>query len=199
VLPRKVLSEVEIEIIFKAVRTETHLGFRDRVILETLYGTGIRRSELVGLTLEHVDLQHGKLLIRQGKGRRDRYALFGNVLGAWLTVYLNRVRPILVANHPEENALFISKDGKGVTIPTLAARLRKYSKMTGIAFSAHTFRHSFATHLLKHGASILYIKELLGHRNLTTTEVYTRVYPADLKKIIEAFHPRYSLPNGQGV
>lgn len=192
---RNVLNESQIEKILSCLHERTWTGFRDKVIFELLYQTGIRKSEIIHLEMYDINFEDHRLFIRQGKGRKDRMVPLGNYSEKLLKEYIEKVRPALVQDNIQDNRLFISKYGKGFSLRGIQSVMEKYAKLSGIKFSCHTWRHTFATHLLKHGAGILYIQRLLGHEQVSTTQSYTRVYPGDLKKVVEKLHPR----NAQSV
>jgi integrase/recombinase XerC len=167
------------------------LGLRDRAILETLYSAGLRVSELTGLNVEDVDLTEGLATVR-GKGRKERLALLGpaslSALRRWLDARPAVVGPL--ARAPE--ALFLNKSGTRLTSRSVGRLLEKYLKRAGLdpRTSPHTLRHSFATHLLDNGADIRSVQELLGHRSLSTTQIYTHVTTHRLQESYEKAHPR---------
>lgn len=162
-------------------------GLRDRALLELLYGTGLRRSECVRLDLGDLDLDSGTLLVRDGKGKKDRYVpLAGEALRA-VARYLRDGRPELAAASP---AVFLSRYGERLSGLWVAKLVRDAGKAVGVKASTHQLRHSCATHLLGHGADIRQIQELLGHKHLSTTALYTQVDLRDLHAMIDRYHPR---------
>jgi site-specific recombinase XerD len=164
-------------------------GQRDRAILEVLYGTGIRVGECTRLDLQDVDLSEGRLLVRNGKGRKDRVVpLVGQALMA-LARYLREVRLALVRD-PKEPAVFLSAIGTRLSSLVVARQVRQYGKALGLRASPHVLRHSCATHLLRHGADVREIQQLLGHRALETTALYTKVDVTNLREVIARAHPR---------
>ena len=189
-LPKAILSLAEIQRITALPDTRTTEGLRDRAILETLYSTAIRRAELTGLEVFDVDVQRGTLLIREGKGRQDRVVPIGrNALG-WVEAYRQEGREALVAGK-DPGALFLSHTGQRFKRSALTARVKRYLKQANIqqVGACHLFRHACATHMLEHGADIRYIQALLGHADLNTTQIYTRVSIEKLKAIHQATHP----------
>lgn len=192
-LPRHVLTVAEVAQIIDAAGSG-ELGLRDRAILETLYSTGMRRAELVALDLADVDAERGTVLIRQGKGKKDRMVPIGDRALAWLARYGDEVR----AGQGGEHALFLSKQGLRLTGKQLsgivkkaidAAQLERVQVSGPLNSSCHLFRHACATHMLENGADVRFIQALLGHANLGTTEIYTRVAIVKLKQVHEATHP----------
>jgi integrase/recombinase XerC len=174
----------------------TTLGTRDRAMLETLYSAGLRVSELVGLDLDDLDLDGGILTVR-GKGKKERLALLGRQAAQAIRAWFDE-RALLVAGRPQ-SAVFLNRFGKRLTTRTVARLLAKYLSQTGIdpRTSPHTLRHSFATHLLDAGADIRSVQELLGHRSLGTTQIYTHVSTARLHDSYRQAHPRAKA--GKGV
>ena len=166
------------------------MGLRDRAMLETLYSAGLRVSELVGINLDDLDLEDGLVRVR-GKGKRERLAPLGSyairAINAWLMKRKNKP-----GSKASDNAVFLNRFGNRLTTRSVARMLEKYLKLTGLDLrtSPHTLRHSFATHLLNGGADIRSVQELLGHKSLVTTQIYTHVSTAGLKAAYEKAHPR---------
>ena len=185
------LSTDEISRLLSAPPSDGGLGLRDRAILETLYSAGLRVSELVGLNDGDLDLQEGVLHVL-GKGRRERLAPVGKFAAQALRRWL-RVR-VLAENeaHGIDGPVFVNRFGRRLTTRSVARLLEKYLLKTGLdrRTSPHTLRHSFATHLLDRGAGIRSVQELLGHRSLVTTQIYTHVSTANLRAAYERAHPR---------
>lgn len=185
------LSTDEVGKLLAAPHGEAALAIRDRAILETLYSAGLRVSELVGLTDGDLDLSTGIVRIR-GKGKRERLAPIGSyavrALKRWLAV--RTLSPRVKPNR--EAPVFTNKFGTRLTTRSVARMLEKYLKLTGLDLrtSPHTLRHSFATHLLDRGADIRSVQELLGHKSLVTTQIYTHVSTANLRAAYEKAHPR---------
>jgi len=166
------------------------MGLRDRAILETLYSAGLRVSELVGINLSDLDLEDGLVRVR-GKGRKERLAPLGSYAVKALQKWIGKRVPH-ESEDDKKGAVFLNKFGKRLTTRSIGRMLEKYLKITGLDLrtSPHTLRHSFATHLLNGGADIRSVQELLGHKSLVTTQIYTHVSTAGLKKAYEKAHPR---------
>ena len=185
------LSTEDISRLLKAPGQETPLGLRDLALLETMYSAGLRVSELVGVCDGDLDLQHGLVKVR-GKGRRERLS----PLGTYAVKALRRClqKRALSPQEPKGRRapVFVNKFGRRITTRSVARILEKYLKETGLdaRTSPHTLRHSFATHLLDHGADIRSVQELLGHKSLVTTQIYTHVSTAGLREAYDRAHPR---------
>lgn len=189
-LPAHILEPEEIERAMAQTLLHGELGLRDRALLETLYSSGIRRSELINLKLYDVDLKNGSLLVRLGKGQKDRYVPLGSRAIRWLGRYLEEVRPAIVIE-PDDGTLFLHEFGEPFSKNRLTDLVKKYLRAAGIAKpgAAHLFRHAMATHMLTNGADIRFIQAILGHAQLTTTEIYTHVSIAKLKEVHALTHP----------
>ena len=193
-LPRAVLSVAEVERIVAIPDVTTLLGLRDRAILEVLYSTGIRRMELVGLDLRDLDAERGALFVREGKGRKDRVVPIGARAIQWTHRYLDRVRTLLMQRAlptPERHALFLSARGRRIRATKLTDRLHAYLVQAGITKpgSVHIFRHTMATLMHDAGADIRDLQAMLGHAQLSTTEIYTHVSIERLKAVHTRTHP----------
>lgn len=188
-LPRTILSVQEVEAILAEADPESVQGLRDRAMLETLYSTGLRRMELPGLAIYDVDLGRRVVWVREGKGRRDRVVPIGARAAAWVNRYLTDARPQLIGADTE--ALFVTDFGEPVSPEYLAAKVKRYMEFAGIMKpgSAHLFRHACATHMLEGGADIRFIQAMLGHADLSTTEIYTHVSIDKLLEVHAATHP----------
>jgi integrase/recombinase XerD len=186
----KILTESEIQTVFSVIHVGTCAGYRDRTIFELLYSCGIRKAELCNLDIYDINFEDKTIFIRQGKGKKDRYVPMGKVLERFLKEYLSAVRPHLLCGNIKQTALFVKDNGEPFSLRNMAAYMARYSETSGVEFSCHSWRHTFATHMLKHGAPVIFIKEILGHEDISTTQKYTQVYPVDLKKIIDEHHPR---------
>lgn len=188
-LPKHLLSIAQVESIINQPDLETPMGLRGRAILETLYSTGIRRAELIHLRLYDVDLERGSLVVRGGKGGKDRLVPIGERACAWIRKYLTEVRPLLVIE-PDHGYLFVTDYGEAFEKNRLSDMVKKYVQHAGFASgSCHLFRHAMATHMLENGADIRYIQAMLGHSELSTTQIYTQVSITKLKQIHAATHP----------
>jgi len=185
-LPRLLTIDDVIRLL-DAVPVDTALGMRDRAMLETLYGGGLRVSELVGLNLGDLDPEQELVRVR-GKGRRERLSPIGNMAMQCIEAYL----PLREPKQNGEPALFLNRYGTRLTTRSVGRLLEEHLAHAGLstAASPHTLRHSFATHLLDRGADLRSVQELLGHRNLTTTQIYTHVTKERLQGIYQGAHPR---------
>jgi integrase/recombinase XerD len=188
-LPKHVLNESEVERVLEMPDTTELLGIRDRAMLETLYSTGIRRSELIRLGIYDLDAERGTLLVH-GKGERERMVPIGERALAWIEKYLAEARPALVVP-PDQGVLFLTRFGEGFRPDPLTNLVRGYVDRAGLGKSGacHLFRHAMATAMLDHGADIRHIQEMLGHVELGTTEIYTHVSIRKLKAVHTATHP----------
>jgi len=184
------LSEEEVETLLDAPAVSEALGLRDRAMLELLYACGLRVSELVNLTMEQIDLTQGVVRL-MGKGSKERLVPLGEEAVEWLQRYIAQSRPDLAAG-ASARALFITRRGKSMTRQAFWYRLRHYAVKSGInkTLSPHTLRHAFATHLLNHGADLRVVQMLLGHSDLSTTQIYTHVARERLKELHARHHPR---------
>ena len=189
-LPRDVLTIAEVEHVLSLPDVSKPSGIRDRAMLETLYSTGIRRSELVRLGIYDVQPDAGTLMVRLGKGRKDRVVPIGERALSWIEKYLVEVRPKEVVE-PDVGVLFISHLGNGFMPHTLTDIVRGYIEQAkiGKVGSCHLFRHTMATLMLESGADIRFIQAMLGHASLETTSIYTLVSIKKLKEVHELTHP----------
>ena len=184
------LSESEVEILLAAPDVETALGLRDRTMLEVLYATGLRVSELVGLRPEQVNVQQGVLRV-VGKGGKERLVPLGEMAVDWLARFLERGRADILGVK-SSTALFPTARGRAMTRQAFWYLIKRHAASAGISrhISPHTLRHAFATHLLDHGADLRVVQMLLGHRDISTTQIYTHVARERLKVIHARHHPR---------
>ena len=189
-LPR-VLSEDEVVRLLNQPDITTAEGFRDRTMLEVLYATGMRVSELINLTLERVDLNM-KYIIAFGKGSKERIVPLGSVAAEFLQQYLEKVRPKLTHEDRNTNIVFLAFGGHELTRQRFWQIIRAYGRKANInkALTPHILRHSFATHLLDNGADLRSVQELLGHSDISTTQIYTHLTNKRLRDIYAKFHPR---------
>ena len=183
-----VLTVKEVEKVLAEVDLDSRFGIRDRAIIETLYSTGVRASELCRLELGHLDHDRGTVWIKQGKGRKDRIIPIGQRALLWVDKYLSDARDDQLSDI-YEMALFLSKYGRGFTVSGLGKVTSRYVRAIGKPGSCHVFRHSMATHMLEGGADIRYVQQMLGHGDLRSTETYTHVSIRKLKEIHAATHP----------
>ncbi len=192
-LPKHVLTISEVEQVIGQPDTGEGQGLRDRAILETLYSTGMRRRELIGLALFDIDRERGTVMIRLGKGKKDRMIPIGERALSWITRYQEEVRPgLVVGREPAHLAtLFLTHTGEPFTPNRLTQLVREYVQgaKLGKSGSCHLFRHTMATLMLENGADIRYIQAMLGHAELSTTQIYTQVSIRKLKEIHTATHP----------
>ena len=184
------LTEQDVERLLAAPDVDTVLGVRDRAMLEVLYATGLRVSELVGLRSEQVDLRQGVLRV-VGKGGRERLVPLGEQAVDWLERFLERGRTGILGARSSA-ALFPTGRGRAMTRQAFWQLVKRYARRAGILrdISPHTLRHAFATHLLDHGADLRVVQMLLGHRDISTTQIYTHVARERLKAIHARHHPR---------
>ncbi len=184
------LTERQVEALLEAPDTGDPLGLRDRCLLEVLYATGLRVSELVGLTMDGVSTRQGLVRV-VGKGGRERLVPLGEEALDWVARYLQDGRPALLGSRRGE-ALFVTRRGEGLTRQAFWHRVKRYAVEAGIdpSISPHTLRHSFATHLLNHGADLRAVQMLLGHADLSTTQIYTHVARHRLQRLHAEHHPR---------
>lgn len=193
-LPRVVLTTSEVEKILAVPNIATPVGLRDRTILEVFYATGIRRTELVHLRVYDADFERQTLFIREGKGRRDRVVPLGERAAAWLRKYLDEARPRLV-REPDDGSLFLSVTGEGFVVNALGSAVADYIAAADIGKrgSCHVFRHTMATLMLENGADIRFVQAMLGHTQLSTTQIYTHVAINKLQQVHAATHPGAAL------
>lgn len=186
----KTLSEAQVEALLNAPDVNTELGLRDRTMLELLYACGLRVSELVGLKTFELSLNDGILRVT-GKGSKTRLVPFGEVAQMWLQNYLREGRPAILQGQVDD-ALFVTARGAAMTRQMFWVLIKKYAQQAGItsALSPHVLRHAFATHLLNHGADLRVVQLLLGHSDISTTQIYTHVARERLKQLHRAHHPR---------
>jgi len=190
-LPDNILSMKEMERLLSMPDISDPAGLRDRALMELLYATGLRQTEALDLGLEDVDLAAGEARVRRGKGGAGRMVPLGREAVAALAAYLAEARPALT-RAGDSGHLFVSRSGTRVDPSGMLKAFKRYAKKAGIRRSVgfHTFRHAVATHLMQRGAHLRYIQELLGHKSLGSTQIYTRVTISDLKRAHARYHPR---------
>jgi integrase/recombinase XerD len=186
----KSLSEADVEALLAAPDIGEPIGLRDRAMLEVLYACGLRVTELISLTLEQVNLRQGVLRVF-GKGSKERLVPLGEEAMVWVARYVRDSRPLLLDGKPSD-VLFPSLRGEQMTRQTFWYRIKHQARVAGISksLSPHTLRHAFATHLLNHGANLRVVQMLLGHSDLSTTQIYTHVARARLQALHAVHHPR---------
>ena len=189
-LPKHVLTASEADRVLNQANVADPLGVRDRAILETFYSTGMRRSELASLKLYDLDIERGTVMIRLGKGKKDRMIPIGSRALAWIDKYVVEVRPTLV-REPDDGTLFLSNLNEAFTRNRLTQMVREYvdAASLGKRGACHLFRHTMATLMLENGADIRFIQQMLGHAELSTTQIYTQVSIRKLKEIHSLTHP----------
>lgn len=189
-LPKYVLSREEVERVLNLTDVATPRGLRDRAILEVLYSTGLRRMEIAALHVVDVDVERRTVMVREGKGRKQRVVPIGKRALAWVEKYLADARPLLVVP-PDEGFLFLTQYGKGYPPGSISNVARRYLVRAelGKAGSAHIFRHTMATLMLEGGADLRSVQEMLGHATVSTTEIYTHVSIRRLQEVHAATHP----------
>ena len=185
----EVLSEKELQKLIN-IKVKDHLSRRDRAMLEVLYAAGLRVSELVEIKVENFDFEQ-RTIRCLGKGKKERLVPFGQIAKRSLQSYLRISRPVLMKkqNHPY---VFVNSKGVKISRQSVWALIRKYALLAGISkkISPHTLRHSFATHILHHGADLRVVQELLGHADISTTQIYTHIDKSKLIEVHRKFHPR---------
>ena len=185
------LTESDVERLLEAPDVQTPIGFRDRTMLEVLYASGLRVTELVSLRITDVNIRQGVVRV-VGKGSKERLVPLGEEAIAWYRRYLTEARPALLTRSQSEDAVFPSSQGRPMTRQTFWHRIKAHGRAAGIRrkLSPHTLRHAFATHLLNHGADLRVVQMLLGHSDLSTTQIYTHVARHRLKEMHRTHHPR---------
>ena len=197
-LPKHVLTAAEADQVLAVPSLSDPLGIRDRAILETFYSTGMRRAELIGLKLYDLDVERGTVMIRQGKGQKDRMVPIGERALAFIDKYLVEVRPSLVLE-PDDGTIFLTHEGLPFTPNRMTQLVRDHVDVSGIGKrgACHLFRHTMATLMLEGGADIRFIQQMLGHAKLETTQIYTQVSIRQLKAIHSTTHPGAKLRHSE--
>lgn len=189
-LPKDFFSEEEIDAMIEHTQIYGDLGIRDRAIIETFYSSGIRRMELVNLKLQDVDLKRGTLVVFEGKYKKDRVVPIGKRACNWVDKYMTLVRPSLIKGD-DNGFTFLTEKGQPFIKNRISDLVKKYKQAVGVdkPGACQLFRRSMATHMLENGADIRYIQEILGHVNLSTTQIYTQVSIKKLKQVHASTHP----------
>ncbi|MEE2777683.1 MAG: site-specific tyrosine recombinase XerD [Acidobacteriota bacterium] len=183
-----VLSEEDVQRLLASPDTSSRLGLRDKAMIELMYAAGLRVGELVGLAMNQLRLDEG-FVVAFGKGRKERVVPVGDEAERWTQRYLAEVRPHLVKDR--EDSVFVNRAGSGMSRQGFWKNLRKHATGAGLdAVSPHVLRHSFATHLLAHGADLRSVQEMLGHADISTTQIYTHIHEQRLRNLYDRFHPR---------
>jgi integrase/recombinase XerD len=192
------MTRKEAETVLNVPDTGEPLGIRDRAMLEVVYCTGMRRMELSGLKLYDIDAERGTIMIRRGKGRKDRMVPLSERALAWIDKYVAQVRPELVLG-AADGTLFLTADGQGFGLTRITQLVRNYvaAARIGKMGSCHMFRHTMATLMLENGADVRVIQQLLGHAKLETTQIYTQVSIRMLKRVHDRTHPAAKLKRNQ--
>ena len=180
-------SSEEVDTLLDAIDMSTPLGIRDRALFELIYSCGLRVSEAVNMTLDQMFIKQGLIKIK-GKGSKERIVPIGDQAIYWLNQYTNNARPALLKKRV--SFVFLNRWGKRLSRKGMWKRFKAIVEQAGLKGKIHTLRHSFATHLLKGGADLRAVQELLGHADIGTTQVYTHLDKEDLKKYHEMYHPR---------
>lgn len=194
-LPKFIPDEEEIELIINQTKTKGNIGIRDKAILEIYYASGIRRTELANLDIRHIDTKNLTITVRKGKGGYDRVVPIVERTVDAINDYLIKVRPLL-ATFASGDALFLGETGKRILSSKLTELVGEYVRRSGVADAGacHLLRHATGTHMLRNGADIRYVQEMLGHEDLNTTQRYTHVVINDLKKVHQQTHPFANKP-----
>lgn len=183
-----VLSPEEVDRFLSSISTDNLLGIRDRSLFELIYSCGLRISEAVNLTVGNLFFEDALIRVH-GKRDKERLVPFGARAELWLRKYLNEVRPSLMKHGIKDDHIFLSIRGKGISRKGVWKRFKEISEKSGVDAKVHTLRHSFATHLIHGGADLRVVQELLGHSDITTTQIYTHVQNSELQKNHDDFHP----------
>ncbi len=194
-LPKRVPTEKEMERLFAAANTSLRTGIRDRAILEVLYGSLLRASELCSLTVHDVDFDNRLLRVTKGKGSKGRMLPIGSAEHRWLEEYLSKIRPWWAKRAPKEHGLFLTNRAEPMNPAALRQMLLNLCNQAKLKrIGPHAIRHAAATHMVAAGADIRHVQKLLGHAHLITTQIYTKVMPTEVKATHERTHPREQKP-----
>ena len=184
-----VMTQDEVEAFLAAIPLNTLLGQRDRTLFELIYSCGLRVSEAVDLEMTHLYTEEGMIQVF-GKGGKERWVPLGPVAEHWLNIYLNDVRPRMTRPGYMTNTVFLNNRGKGLSRKGMWKNFKTIAETAGVSGKIHTLRHSFATHLLQGGADLRSVQEMLGHSDISTTQIYTHLNRNDLEQAHQNFHPR---------
>lgn len=189
-LPRLIMDQEEVKKLLNAAPLQSNSGYRNRIILEILYDTGVRAAEMANITTSDLDLKSGYLTVREGKGSKDRVVPLSSRVCKMIDTYLLMIRPEMIASKKVKH-LVVNRWGNKMTPTAIWAVVKRCTNQSGIRknVTTHTLRHSCATHMLNNGAPIRHIQELLGHESLESTQIYTKVTINDLKRIHAKYHP----------
>lgn len=189
-LPRAILTHEEVEAVIRQTHKKGEIGIRDRAIIETFYASGIRRNELVNLSIYDIDTEQHTLMIREGKGKKDRLLPIGERACQWVGKYLTDIRPELITRL-DETVLFLTDYGEPFIKGRLTPLIKTYLKQAGIdkPGACHLFRHTMATQMLDNGADLRFIQAMLGHADISTTTIYTQVSIKKLREVYDRTHP----------
>ena len=182
-------TETEVLQMLRKPDVTTQRGMRDKAILEFIYSSALRLSEVSALNIDHINLKDRTLRIVKGKGNKARFIPMTKKAQESMELYLEKARPVLTKKHPQNKALFLGEWGRRLSSCMVNEIVHNYTDFN-MKISAHSIRHATATHMLKRGANILYLQKLLGHSSPTSTQIYTRLYPKDLIQVYKRFHPR---------
>ena len=185
----EVMNIEEVEAFLDAIPLDTVLGMRDRTLFELIYSCGLRVSEAVEIEMTNIFLEEGMLQVF-GKGQKERWVPLGAEAEHWLKVYLSDVRPRMLKPGIQTNKVFLNNRGNGLSRKGMWKNFKAIAEKAGVSGKIHTLRHSFATHLLQGGADLRSVQEMLGHSDISTTQIYTHLDRDDLKKAHGDFHPR---------
>jgi integrase/recombinase XerD len=190
-LPGTVLTLRQMKRLLETPPVHTKKGILWRTILETFYSSGIRLQELCNLNLSDADHAEGIINIHSGKGARDRLIPLGRTACFWISTYIDTVRHIFIQDHSEQK-LFIGVKGRPINLRLVERQIKRFAKQAGIrkTVTPHTLRHTAATHMIANGADVIFVQQILGHRNLDTSQKYIRIHQSDVRRMQKRFHPR---------
>ncbi len=192
-----VLTTNEMKLLLDQPNLSTAIGIRDRAVMELLYSTGIRSEEMLSLHVYDIDIKERIVYVKKAKGGRQRVVPMSEAAARYVKEYIDKIRPRHARKHPKERRLFLTHEGHPLTWNAIRVQIDGYRRNAGIKKSVglHVFRRTCATHMLLNGADIRYVQKLLGHKNLKTTQQYTKVMPVDVKQMHDKTHPN----RGEGL